>query len=82
MKQFDGEYEQVILFDLLRTKERTVEAIPRDVAQPFIEKIHYSRKLPSNVTKTFGLYEGGGTFGGSFVRNSCVPVSMYRISRC
>lgn len=63
------EYEQTNLFDLFRTKERHVEPIPREIAKPFIESIHYSRKLPSNVIKTFGLYEGGGTYWRNKLRN-------------
>lgn len=57
------EYEQINLFDTFRSKERHVEPIPREIAKPFIESIHYSRKLPSNVIKTFGLYEGGVLIG-------------------
>ena len=29
----------------------------------FVERIHYSRKLPSNVVYSFGLYEGGQLVG-------------------
>ena len=39
--------------------ERTVLEISRETAKDFVERIHYSRKLPSNVVHSFGLYEGG-----------------------
>lgn len=55
--------EQLSLFDILRTNDRVVEEIGRDKAKPFIERIHYSRKLPSNVVRSFGLFEGGGLVG-------------------
>lgn len=47
---------QISLFELER-RERIVERITRDEAKPFIEKIHYSRRLPSNVVYCFGLFE-------------------------
>lgn len=51
------------LFDYMRTDERIVEPIERNVAKEFIERIHYSRKLPSNVVKSFGLFENGSLVG-------------------
>ena len=48
---------QIRIDDLLRGNERKVERIDRDVAKAFVESIHYSRKLPSNVVYSFGLYE-------------------------
>lgn len=51
--------EQMSIFDLLRSPERTVERIEREKAKDFVESIHYSRKLPSNVVFSFGLFEGG-----------------------
>lgn len=57
------EYGQIDIFDYLRGSERTVEQIPRSKAQPFIESIHYSRKLPSNVVKCFGLFEENELIG-------------------
>ena len=54
---------QISLFDVMREPERTVELIPRERAKAFVEKIHYSRKLPSNVVKSFGLYEDGDLVG-------------------
>ena len=49
--------EQMSLLDELRGDERTVEQIPREIAKPFIERIHYSRNYPANVLYAFGLYE-------------------------
>lgn len=54
---------QITIFDFLRGNERTVEKIQREVAKPFIESIHYSRKFPSNVVFSFGLFEGGELIG-------------------
>ena len=45
------------LFALVRSPERHVEVIDRDTARLFIERIHYSRLLPSNVVYQFGLYD-------------------------
>lgn len=54
---------QLNMFDLMREKERIVEPIPKDRAKSFVEAIHYSRKLPSNVVYCFGLYEDGELIG-------------------
>lgn len=43
--------------------QRTVEPIEREIAKPFVESIHYSRKLPSNVVHSFGLFEDGEMIG-------------------
>ena len=56
-------YDQISMFDLSRGDGRTVEQIPRDMAKQFVERIHYSRLLPSNVVYSFGLYEGGALIG-------------------
>lgn len=45
------------LLDGLREGGREVDVIPRNVAKEFVERIHYSRVLPSNVVYSFGLYE-------------------------
>lgn len=52
-----GLIQQLSLLDALREKERVVDVIPREAAKEFVERIHYSRKLPSNVVYSFGLYE-------------------------
>ena len=49
--------------DLARGDEKTVEPIDRNKARDFVEAIHYSRKLPSNVVHSFGMYEGGQLVG-------------------
>ena len=43
--------------------DKRVEQIEREIAKPFVESIHYSRKLPSNVVYCFGLFEGGDLIG-------------------
>lgn len=43
--------------------DRRVEQIEREIAKPFVESIHYSRKLPSNVVYCFGLFEDGDLIG-------------------
>lgn len=48
--------DQISIFDLLRGTDRVVEPIEREKAKLFVEAIHYSRKLPSNVVSSFGLY--------------------------
>lgn len=50
------------LFDQTRS-DREVERIDREVAKPFIENIHYSRKYPSNIVYAFGLYEASELVG-------------------
>lgn len=55
--------DQINLFDSFRSEDRQVEAIPRELAKDFVERIHYSRKLPSNVVYSFGLYMGGVLIG-------------------
>jgi hypothetical protein len=50
-------WEMDDLFSLVRDPKRHVEVIDRDTARLFIERIHYSRLLPSNVVHSFGLYE-------------------------
>lgn len=55
--------EQITVFDFLRGDERTVERISREKAKPFVESIHYSQKYPTNVTHSFGLFEGGVLIG-------------------
>ena len=74
-------YEQMNLLDLLRGDERQVEPIDREMAKPFVERIHYSRKLPSNVVYQFGLFEGGGIDRRSDLRNTCFSIVMRWISR-
>ena len=56
-------YEQTSLLDALREREREVDIVPRETAKTFVERIHYSRKLPSNVVYSFGLYEKGKLIG-------------------
>lgn len=51
------------IFGTLSGGGRTVQPILRDAAKPFIEHIHYSRKLPSNVVACFGLFEDGEMTG-------------------
>ena len=51
-----GEYYED-LFEQVRDGERHIEPIDRETAKAFIERIHYSRILPSNVVYRFGLYE-------------------------
>jgi len=51
--------KQMTIFDYCRTQERVVEEIDRKEAKEFVEKIHYSRLLPNNTIRTFGLYKGG-----------------------
>lgn len=58
-----GWYQQWTLADFIRGGERTVEPIERSIAKPFIENIHYSRKLPSNVVYCFGLFENNELVG-------------------
>lgn len=53
------EYEQLTIFDILRNNEKHIEKIDRKIAKDFVESIHYSRKLPSNVVYSFGLFEDG-----------------------
>ena len=50
-------WEMDDLFALVRDPERHVEVIDRDTARLFVERIHYSRLLPSNVVFQFGLYD-------------------------
>ena len=40
-----------------------MDIVPRETAKTFVERIHYSRKLPSNVVYSFGLYEKGKLIG-------------------
>lgn len=59
-----GFFRQSTIFDFLRDEEvQTVKQIPRELAKPFVESIHYSRKLPSNVVWCFGLFEDGTLIG-------------------
>lgn len=55
--------QQVSMIDMISTEEKYVRRISRDLAKPFIESIHYSRKLPSNVTDAFGLFVNGEMVG-------------------
>ena len=55
--------EQLTIFDLCRPKERLVEEIDKTRAKNFIEKIHYSRLMPQNTIRTFGLFENGELIG-------------------
>ena len=50
-------WEMDDLFSLVRSPDRHVEPIDRDTARLFVERIHYSRLLPSNVVYTYGLYD-------------------------
>lgn len=54
---------QMSIFDFFRGAERTVEPISRELAKSFVERVHYSRKLPPNVVYSFGLYENGEHIG-------------------
>lgn len=52
------------IFDFCRAGGgRTVERIDRENAKALVETIHYSRKLPSNVVYSFGLFENGELIG-------------------
>lgn len=51
------------MLDALRDKEREVDTIPREIAKSFVERIHYSRKMPTNIMYSFGLYENGALIG-------------------
>ena len=53
---------QVSLFDVAQEQGKYVRRIPYSEAKPFIESIHYSRKMP-NVTDAFGLFVGGEMVG-------------------
>lgn len=53
---------QVSLFDVVEQKEKYVRRITYQEAKPFIENIHYSRKMP-NVTDAFGLFINGQLSG-------------------
>lgn len=59
----NGWFQQMNLSDIIRGGDRRVEQIEREIAKPFVESIHYSRKLPSNVVYCFGLFEGGDMIG-------------------
>lgn len=50
----EGQYN---LFEMALGTCRSVMQIERDTAKPFVERIHYSRKYPSNIVYAFGLYE-------------------------
>lgn len=54
--------QQMNLFDMANEAEKYVRRITYREAQPFIESIHYSRKMP-NVTDAFGLFVGGEMAG-------------------
>lgn len=54
---------QMSFDDLTREPERHVERIENTLARPFIERIYYSRKMPSNVVYSFGLYENRELLG-------------------
>lgn len=54
--------QDISIFDV-DAPEREIRPISRDIAEPFVEAIHYSRKLPSNVVFRFGLYEKGELIG-------------------
>jgi len=54
--------QQTTLFELFSDKQKYVRRIGYHEAKPFIESIHYSRKLP-NVTDAFGLFVDGELAG-------------------
>lgn len=69
-------YEQMTIDDFFR-KDREVVPIEREAAKQFVESIHYSRKLPSNVVYSFGLFEpGGGYDRSSNIRHSVLPIPL------
>lgn len=73
-------YEQTSLLDVLRERERAVDVVPRETAKTFVERIHYSRKLPSNVVYSYGLYEnqkliGVVTYGIPASPSLCVGIA-------
>lgn len=53
---------QVNLFDVAQEQGKYVRRITYSEAKPFIESIHYSRKMP-NVTDAFGLFIDGEMVG-------------------
>ena len=55
--------QQVSMIDMMSTEEKYVRRISREMARPFVESIHYSRNLPSNVTDSFGLFVNGEMVG-------------------
>lgn len=81
MEAVNGFFQQSSIFDLMREGgEQSVEPIPREIARPFVEAIHYSRKLPSNVVYCFGLFEGQDligvvTYGIPASPNLCVGIA-------
>lgn len=54
--------QQITLFEMINDEQKYVRRIGYHEAKPFIESIHYSRKLP-NVTDAFGLFVGGELAG-------------------
>ena len=54
--------QQITMFDIIAQKDKYVRRIGYADAKQFIEKIHYSRKIP-NVTDAFGLFYDGEMVG-------------------
>lgn len=54
--------QQLTFFELISDKEKYVRRIRSEDAVPFIETIHYSRKVP-NITDAFGLFVSGELVG-------------------
>ena len=54
--------QQISLFDIANDSPKYVRRITYEDAKPFIENIHYSRKMP-NVTDAFGLFVDGEMIG-------------------
>lgn len=72
-------WQQITLFDIESEREKYVRRIGYQDAKPFIESIHYSRKMP-NVTDAFGLFYSGElvgvvTYGIPASRPLCIGIA-------
>lgn len=72
-------YQQINLFDIESDERKYVRRISFGEARPFIENIHYSRKMPT-VTDAFGLFVDGimvgvVTYGIPASRAPCVGIA-------
>jgi len=54
--------QQITMFEMLDPNGKYVRRIRSEDAVPFIENIHYSRKVP-NITDAFGLFLNGELIG-------------------
>ena len=59
---------------------KKVMRIPNAQARPYIERIHYSRKMPNNVTDSFALFVNGEirgvvTYGVPASRCLCIGIA-------